>query len=85
MQEVRQSVLTIEMQSRISLTGVDSVDAFSESAITLTVNGKRVVITGAKLKVLAFSQGTGNFSASGEVTSVKYGGAKGRALQRLFK
>ena len=85
MQEVRQSVLTIEMQSRISMTGVDSVDAFSESAITLTVNGKRVVISGAKLKVLAFSQGTGNFSASGEVTSVKYGGAKGRALQRLFK
>ena len=85
MQETKQSVLTIELQSRISMTGVESVDAFSENEITLTVNGKKVAITGAKLKVLAFSQGTGNFSASGEVTSVKFGGAKGKALQKLFK
>ena len=79
------SILTLENQKRISMTGVQSVDAFSESAISLTVNGRRVQIAGAQLKVLAFSQGSGNFSASGEVTAVRFGGAKGKTLQRLFK
>ena len=67
------------------MTGVGSVDSFSETLINLTVNGKRVQITGIKLKVLSFSQGSGNFSASGEVTQVKYGGAKGKFFTRLFK
>ncbi|MCI9009845.1 MAG: hypothetical protein HFE27_01535 [Clostridia bacterium] len=83
--ETVSSVLTIEGQKKITMTGVDSVDGFSESEIRLTVNGKRVTINGAGLKVLAFSKGSGNFSASGEVNAVKYGGAKGKALQRLFK
>ena len=85
MQDIRQSILTIEQQKKISMTGVDSVDAFSDDAIVLTVNGKKVVIGGSKLKVIAFSQGSGNFAATGEVTSVKYGGAKGKLLGRLFK
>ena len=83
--ETAQSILTIEQQKRVSMTGVESVDAFSEAQILLTVNGKKVTIAGAKLKVLAFSQGSGNFSASGEVFSVKYGGAKGKSLRKLFQ
>ncbi len=59
------------------MTGVESVDAFSDGAISLTVGGKKVLITGAGLKILAFSKGNGNFSATGEVSSVKYGGGKG--------
>ena len=84
-EETNQSVLTIEDRKKISMTGVGSVDSFSETLINLTVNGKRVQITGSKLKVLSFSQGSGNFSASGEITQVKYGGAKGKLLSRLFK
>lgn len=83
--ETVQSVLTIEQQKKITFTGVESVDAFSDNAITLTVNGKKVQIAGSGLKVLAFSKGSGNFSASGEVSSVRFGGARGKALQRLFK
>lgn len=83
--ETVQSVLTIEQQKKITFTGVESVDAFSDNAITLTVNGKKVQIAGSGLKVLAFSKGSGNFSASGEVGSVRFGGARGKALQRLFK
>ncbi len=85
MQEVKQSVLTIEQQQKLTMTGVSSVDSFSESAISLTVNGKRVQIAGARLKVLAFSEGTGNFAASGEVYSVKFGGAKGSSIKKLFQ
>ncbi len=85
MQDIKQSVLTIEQEKKITMTGVSSVDAFSETSIVLTVNGKRVHFAGAHLKVLAFSEGTGNFSASGEVYSVKFGGAKGGSLKKLFQ
>ena len=83
-EEIKESVLTIEQQKKITMSGVSSVDAFSETAILLTVNGKRVKIEGSKLKVLSFSEGSGNFAASGEVTLVKYG-AQGKSLSRLFK
>ena len=52
--EVRQSILTLENQSKLTLTGVERVDAFSEHSISLTVNGQKVRIDGSKLKVLAF-------------------------------
>ncbi len=84
MQTEKSNILTIEQQKTISMTGVSSVDAFSENQIRLTVNGRRVTIDGSHLKVLAFSEGSGNFSARGEVNSVKFGGARGNAIKRLF-
>ncbi len=77
-----QSVLTVEQGKRVTLTAVESVDGFSDTAIRLTVNGQRVLVVGSKLKVVSFSQGSGNFMASGEVSQVKYGG---KALSRLLK
>ena len=84
-QQSRESVLTVEQQKRITFSGVDSVDAFSDTRILLTVLGKKVRIEGSNLKVLSFSQGSGNFLASGEVSMVRFGGHKGKLLSRLFK
>ena len=81
--ENKQSILTIEQQKRLTLTGTSSVDSFSDTCITLTVNGMRVRIMGAHLKVLGFSEASGNFSASGEIASVHYG-AKA-SLKKFFK
>ena len=81
--ETKQSTLTVEQQKKLTMTGVSAVDAFSETGITLTVNGIRVQITGSHLKVLSFSEGSGNFAASGEISSVRYG-AKG-GFKKLFK
>ncbi len=83
--KTNQSVLTIEQQKRISMTGVESVDSFSNTAIRLTVCGKKVLIGGTQLKILSFSKGSGAFAASGEIISIKYGGAKGKSLSKLFK
>ena len=66
----------------LTMTGVESVDGFSEHAISLTVAGKKVSIGGEHLKVIAFSQEKGSFSASGEIDSVRYG--KG-GMAKLFK
>lgn len=78
-----QSVLTLENQRKLTLTGVESVESFSDTAILLTVGGKKVTIGGEKLKVLSFSQGNGNFSVNGEIDSVKFGGS--RKLSKLFQ
>lgn len=85
MQEEKNSVLTLEQQKKLTLTGVSSVDAFSDSSILLTVGGVRVTVGGARLKVTAFSEGSGNFSATGDISSIKYGGAKRNFFRRLFK
>lgn len=85
MQNENNSVLTVEQQKKISLTGVESVDAFSAEDIRLTVCGKKMRISGTHLKVLSFSKGSGAFSAIGEVNYIRYGGAKGKFFQRLFK
>ncbi len=82
-EEVKESVLTVEQQKKITMSGVSGVDSFSETCILLTVNGKRVKIEGNKLKVISFSEGSGNFAASGEVTLIRYGAAG--KLSRLFK
>ena len=82
--EIRQRTLTLENQSKITMTGVERVDSFSERMIALTVNGRKVRIEGSKLRVLAFSEGSGNFSASGLVESIRYlaaGGKVGRLLR----
>lgn len=75
-----ESVMTLEQGRRLTLTGVERVDSFSENAISLTVAGKRVQIAGTGLKILSFSQGNGNFAASGQVASVRFG-----AAFRLFR
>ena len=85
MQNDNSSILTVEQQKKISLTGVESVDAFSDAEIKLTVAGKKMRITGSGLKVIAFSKGSGAFSAIGEVSIIRYGGAKGKFFQRLLK
>lgn len=85
MQNETNSVLTVEQQKKISLTGVESVDGFSDTEIRLCVAGKKMRILGAGFKVQSFSRGSGAFSAIGEVSVIRYGGAKGKFFQRLFK
>ena len=82
--ETKQSILTLENRNKLTFSGVERVEALSDRQILLTVNGTRVRIEGNKLKVLAFSEGSGNFAASGVVDSVRFlQGGKG--VSRIFK
>ena len=82
--EIRQSVLTLENQSRLALTGVERVDSFSDREIRLTVGGKKTRIEGSKLKVLSFSEGSGNFTASGNVDCIRFSQTV-KGVSHLFK
>lgn len=80
MQEGMNCLLTLENREKLTLTGVESVDAFSDRSIRLTVCGEKLTIEGEKLKILAFSEGSGNFTASGEVSSLRFGKSAKKGL-----
>ncbi len=83
MQETKHSVL-IEQRKNLSVTAVESVVAFSEVKILLSlVGGERLQIVGSGLKITAFSKTSGSFSAEGTVTGVSYGGKS--VVSRIFK
>ncbi|MBE7101256.1 MAG: hypothetical protein E7364_06570 [Clostridiales bacterium] len=83
MQETKHSVI-IEQRKLISVSGVESVNSFSEVRIVLTrVGGEKMSVVGTDLKITSFSKASGAFTAEGLITGVQYGG-KGLAA-RIFK
>ncbi|MBQ3020150.1 MAG: YabP/YqfC family sporulation protein [Clostridia bacterium] len=83
MQETKHSVI-IEQRKLISVSGVESVNSFSEVRIVLTrVGGEKMSVVGTDLKITSFSKVSGAFTAEGLITGVQYGG-KGLAA-RIFK
>lgn len=84
MQEIHQHNVTIEQRKNISISGVESVAAFSEVKISLLLNGgERMHVVGSNLKITAFSKNSGTFTAEGNVSGITYGG-KGFA-SKLFR
>jgi len=77
--------LCIDARKRLTMTGVEQVDGYSESALKLTVNRTKVTIRGNGLKITAFNKATGNLSCDGDIAEVSYGGKKTPFLKRLFK
>lgn len=83
MQENRHLV-TIEQRKNISVSGVESVAAFSEVKIVLTlVGGEKMHVAGSGLKITGFSKTNGTFTAEGTVSGVSYGGKSFAA--KLFR
>ncbi len=83
MQENKHSVI-LEQRKTLSVSGVESVVAFSEVKIILSlVGGGRMSVLGSGLKITSFSKTSGSFTAEGSFSGVSYGGKSVAA--RLFK
>ena len=83
MQENKHSV-TIEQRKNITVSAVDSVVAFSEVKIILSLlGGERMSILGTGLKIVGFSKTNGSFVAEGKISSVAYGGKS--VVSRILK
>lgn len=85
MEQNEQHLLSIENCKRITATGISSVDAFSPTQLILSYSGGRIIVTGSEMKITAFSKTSGQFSANGTVTGVKYAGKAMGFKQKLFK
>ena len=84
MQETNKHSVLIEQKKTITVSAVESVVAFSEVKILLTLQGGgRMTVLGTGLKITSFSKTSGSFSAEGSVTGVSYGGKTFAA--RIFK
>ena len=65
----------IEQRKRITVNGVESVKAFSEMKITLTLlGGEKLHVAGTGLKITGFVKANGTFTADGTITGISYGG-----------
>ncbi len=84
MDEARVQSTLIEQQKKITITAVESVDAFSAQQITLTLDNGRAFITGDDLKIVQFSKSDGNFSATGKISGVRFGSKHVKLTKRLF-
>lgn len=76
--------VTVEQCKRITATAIDSVDAFSDKQIILSYSAGRIVVAGSGMKIVGFSKSSGSFSATGDISSVRYV-AKGALRGKLFK
>lgn len=66
------------------MQGVESVVAFSEVKIVLTIiGGEKMHVIGSGLKIIGFSKTNGSFSAEGTISGISYGGKSFAA--KLFK
>ncbi|PWM70694.1 MAG: hypothetical protein DBX59_10440 [Bacillota bacterium] len=77
--------LTLDNQRKLFMSGVESVDAFSERELKLTLNGSRVLVGGEGIKITAFNKGNGSLTADGKFTYIRYDVQKAPLLKRIFK
>ena len=67
--------VSIEQRKMITVSGVESVAAFSEVKIALVLlGGEKMYVAGTNLKITGFSMSNGTFTAEGSVSGVSYGG-----------
>ena len=84
MEEERPQTTLIELQKKISLTAVESVDAFSAQQIVLTLQNGRAFIAGDDLKIVGFSKANGSFSAVGKIAGVRFSAKREKLVRKLF-
>ena len=84
MQETQKHSVSIEQRKVITISGVESVAAFSEVKIVLVLmGGERMHVVGTGLKITGFLKSSGSFTAEGTVSGISYGGKS--FASRLFK
>ena len=77
--------LELTCRKKLSMSGVESVDGFTEQILNLTVAGNKVRIIGEGIKITAFNNGTGMLCADGVFTEIRYMHKSAPLFKRLFK
>lgn len=78
--------LTIENKSKVCVTDVIDVLAFSDKEIKLKLkDASQLLIEGSDLKILSFDNIGGNFTMQGKIFSIKYRDKSSSIIKRVFK
>ena len=83
MQDNKHSLI-LEQRKNLTVNGVESVSAFSEVKIVLSlIGGAKMTILGIGLKITGFSKTNGIFTAEGSFSGFSYGGKS--LASKIFK
>ncbi len=77
--------LCLESRKRLQMSSVEAVDGFTEQVLKLTVSGNKVIINGENIKISSYNKSTGNLTAEGTISEIKYLGPKSSLMKRIFK
>lgn len=80
--------LKMDERKRLSITGVENVESFSETLVLLDTSMGRLSVKGENLHINKLDVSDGNFSLDGKINSLEYHkkpGKKGGFLENLFK
>lgn len=87
-EEKEKNKLVLENRNRLNLNGVEDVESFSESSVTIQTNLGRLLIRGEKLHISKIDTDGGDFAVDGRINSLEYlkkSGKKGSFLENIFK
>lgn len=84
---VRPHSLQLAEHRLLSVSGVKAVPTFTDKLIEIELEGESLVVTGHDLTVKGLDLETGQFNASGYVTSMKYSSAVAPSsiIRKIFK
>ena len=80
--------ITLSDRSRLTVSGVDSVESFDETSIVMTTVQGALIITGSGLHIETLSLDGGDLRVEGTVDSLTYEDERDRRegfLSRLFR
>ena len=79
--------ITIEDRAQMSLTGVQDVSAFSDTAVSLKTCRGLLTISGKGLNISKLNTDTGELNVSGEISQLRYSKdrSKGGFFEGLFR
>lgn len=80
--------LSLEKREALSVSGVEEVEGFSDTAVTLNTNMGRMIIKGERLHISKIDVSDGHFALDGKINSLEYlkkSGKKGRFFENIFK
>lgn len=83
--QTEQDQLVLDGRKRLQMTCVEGVEGFTEQSLKLIVKGNRVQILGENIKITAFNKASGNLSAEGDFSEIKYNYKKAPLIKRIFK
>lgn len=78
----------IEERKVLKATGISDVEEFDETKVYAMLEGVSFTISGKKLKVVSFSNESGNLVVEGEIDSVTYSNSlskKAGIFERIFR
>ncbi|MGN0626352.1 MAG: YabP/YqfC family sporulation protein [Oscillospiraceae bacterium] len=80
--------LILEKKEKLKATGVLDVEGFDENSVSAMLSDSMMTVKGRRLKVIGFSEESGELSVEGEIDSVSYQAKLSRKagiLARVFK